>query len=186
MSVRAVVVAHRETLAAEGIATALARYPALMPVGVATSAPETERCAQQADAVAIDARIPGARRTIGRLLKRGLRVVVIGGAQPGDDDEGGVVVGLDAPMAHLAWALAPGAQLRASRAPALSPREEQVMRLAAKGMAGKQIGRVLGISPKTVEQHKTSAFRRLGVPNQAAAVAVLAERKEWAWSLSAT
>ena len=66
VSVRAVVVAHRETLAAEGIAAALARYPALALVGVATSADETERCAEQADAVAIDARIPGAvaaRRT---------------------------------------------------------------------------------------------------------------------------
>ena len=33
VSVRAVVVAHREALAAEGIAAALARYPALVPVG---------------------------------------------------------------------------------------------------------------------------------------------------------
>ncbi len=186
MSVRAVVVAHRETLAAEGIAAALARYPELMPVGVATSASETERCAQQADAVVIDARIPGARGTVARLLKRGLRVVVISSAPPDDAGEGGVVVGVDAPMAHLAWALAPGARLRASGAPDLSPREEQVMRLAAKGMAGKQIARVLGISPKTVEQHKTRAFRRLGVPNQAAAVAVLTGRRDWAWSLSAT
>ena len=62
MSVRAVVVAHRETLAAEGIAAALSRYPALALVGVATSAAEAERRAERADAVAIDARIPGARR----------------------------------------------------------------------------------------------------------------------------
>ncbi len=60
MSVRAVVVAHRETLAAEGIAAALARYPGLALIGVATTADEVERCAQRADAVAIDARIPGA------------------------------------------------------------------------------------------------------------------------------
>ena len=52
-----------------------------------------------------------------------------------------------------------------------------MLRLAAKGMAGKQIARVLGISPKTVEQHKTRAFKRLGVPNQAAAVAMLTERR---------
>ena len=68
----------------------------------------------------------------------------------------------------------------------LSPREEQVLRLAAKGMAGKQIARVLGISPKTVEQHKTRAFKRLGVPNQAAAVAMLTEREGRAWSPSTT
>ena len=176
MSVRTVVVAHRETLAAEGIAAALGRYPALVLVGIATSAEETERCAQQADTVAIDARIPGALVTVGRLLKRGLRVVVIGEATSGDDGEGGVVVSVDAPMAHLASALAPGAQPMGSGADGLSNRETQVLRLAAKGMAGKQIARSLGISPKTVEQHKTRAFKRLGVPNQVAAVAVLAEK----------
>ena len=186
MSVRTVVVAHRETLAAEGIAAALGRYPALALVGIATSAEETERCAQQADAVAIDARIPGALATVGRLLKRGLRVVVIGGATSGDDEERGVVVSVDAPMAHLASALVPGAQPMGSGADDLSTRETQVLRLAAKGMAGKQIARALGISPKTVEQHKTRAFRRLGVPNQAAAVAVLTEKGGRAWSASTT
>ena len=53
-------------------------------------------------------------------------------------------------------------------------------------MAGKQIARVLGISPKTVEQHKTRAFKRLGVPNQAAAVAMLTEGRGGAWSPSTT
>ena len=43
MTVRTVVVAHRETLAAEGIAAALSRYPALAMIGVATCAAETER-----------------------------------------------------------------------------------------------------------------------------------------------
>ena len=187
MSVRTVVVAHRETLAAEGIAAALGRYPALALVGIATNAEETERCAQQADAVAIDARIPGALATVGRLMKRGLRVVVIGGPTPGDDGEQrGVVVSVDAPMAHLASALVPGAQPLGSGAEDLSARETQVLRLAAKGMAGKQIARALGISPKTVEQHKTRAFRRLGVPNQAAAVAVLTGRGERAWNPSIT
>ncbi len=186
MSVRAVVVAHRETLAAEGIAAALARYPALALVGVATSAPETERWAAQADAVAIDARIPGAQGAVGRMRKRGLRVVVIGGSAPGDDGEGGVVVAVNAPMAHLASALAPGARPRASWGAVLSPREEQVLRLASKGMAGKQIARVLGISPKTVEQHKTRAFKRLDVTNQAAAVAMLTDGEDRAWSPSTT
>jgi DNA-binding NarL/FixJ family response regulator len=186
VSIRTVVVAHRETLAAEGIAAALARYPALALVGVATSAVEAERCAELAEAVAIDARIPGAQGAVGRMRKRGLRVVVIGGEARVDDDEGGVSVALDAPVAHLASALAPGARPRPSRGAGLSPREEQVLHLAAKGMACKQIARALGISPKTVEQHKTRAFRRLGVPNQAAAVAMLAEGGERAWSPSTT
>lgn len=185
MSVRAVVIAHRETLAAEGIAVALARYPAIAPVGVTTSAVETERCAEQADAVAIDARIPGAEGAVGRMRKRGLRVVVIGGP-PDDDGEGGVGVAVGSSVAHLADALAPGALPTVSRVSDLSAREEQVLRLAAKGMAGKQIARVLGISPKTVEQHKTRAFRRLGVPNQAAAVALLTEGEGGSWSPSTT
>jgi DNA-binding NarL/FixJ family response regulator len=178
-------VAHRETLAAEGIAAALARYPALALVGVATSADETERRAERADAVAIDARIPGAQGAVGRMRKRGLRVVVIGGRSPGDDDDG-VVVALDAPVAQLASALAPGARPRPSWGTVLSRREDQVLRLAAKGMAGKQIARVLGISPKTVEQHKTRAFKRLDVPNQAAAVAMLTEGVGGAWNPSTT
>lgn len=181
MNVRTVVIAHRETLAAEGIAAALARYPALVPVGVATSASEAERRAERADAVAIDARIPGAHGAVTRLRRRGLRVVVIGEPHPDDDEGEGVVVANDAPVQHLASALAPGARPQAPRAP-LSSREEQVMRLAATGMAGKQIARALGISPKTVEQHKTRAFKRLGVPNQAAAVALLTERRADAWS----
>lgn len=186
MSVRAVVVAHQETLAAEGIAAALARYPGLAPVGVATSADEAERCALRADAVAIDARIPGAVGAVARLRKRGLRVVVIGGAPPGDEDEdGGVVVAVDAPVDHLASALAPGVR-RGRAGGSLSTREDQVLRLAAKGMAGKQIARVLGISPKTVEQHKTRAFKRLGVPNQAAAVAIMTQGGGRAWSPSTT
>jgi DNA-binding NarL/FixJ family response regulator len=186
VSVRAVVVAHRETLAAEGIAAALARYPALVLVGTATGAEEAERCAWQADAIAIDARIPGARVAAGRLRKRGLRVVVIGEASASDDGEDGVVVSVDAPMSHLAAALVPGARSMDSTGDDLSPRESQVLRLAARGMAGKQIARALGISPKTVEQHKTRAFKRLGVPNQVAAVAVLTEKGGRAWSPSIT
>jgi DNA-binding NarL/FixJ family response regulator len=186
VSVRAVVVAHRETLAAEGIAAALARYPAIAPVGVATSAAEAERRSAKADAVAIDARIPGAEGAVGRMRKRGLRVVVIGGTAPADDGEGGVVVAVDSPVAQLASALAPGARARVSWGTVLSPREEQVLRLAAKGMAGKQIARVLGISPKTVEQHKTRAFKRLDVANQAAAVAMLMEAEDQAWNPSTT
>jgi DNA-binding NarL/FixJ family response regulator len=185
-----VVIAHREALAAEGIAAALSGYPAIAAVGVATSAAEAEHRAQRADAVAIDARIPGAQGAVDRLRKRGVRVVVIGGAAPSADededefDDVGVIVAVDAPVERLASALAPGARPHPSRSAILSPREDQVMRLAAKGMVGKQIARILGISPKTVEQHKTRAFKRLGVPNQAAAVALLANGGDRAWSPS--
>ena len=173
MSVRAVVVAHRETLAAEGIAAALGAVPrARAGRRRDQRAEETERCAEQADAVAIDARIPGAVATVGRLRKRGLRVVVIGEATPGDDGEGGSRRRASTrrwPTSRRRWR--PARNRWAPGRTDLSNREEQVLRLAAKGMAGKQIARSLGISPKTVEQHKTRAFKRLGVPNQVAAVA---------------
>jgi len=55
-----------------------------------------------------------------------------------------------------------------------------VLNLVARGLSGKQIARQLGISPKTVEHHKTRAFAKLGVPNQAAAVAALME-EELTW-----
>jgi DNA-binding CsgD family transcriptional regulator len=186
VSVRTVVVAHRETLAAEGIAAALARYPGLVPVGVTTRAADVEDWARQADTVAIDARISGSRGVIGRLRKRGLRVVVIGGVPADGDEQDGITVAVDEEVSHLASALAPGGAPPPSGAGRLTRREEQILRLAAKGLACKQMARVLGISPKTVEQHKTRAFRRLGVPNQAAAVAVLAEGGAGPWSRSST
>ena len=40
----------------------------------------------------------------------------------------------------------------------------------AEGFAAKQVARHLGISPKTVERHKTRIYAKLGAPNQAAAV----------------
>jgi len=174
VSVRAVVIAHRDGLAAEGIATALAPFSAMVAIGVATSTEELERCAGRADAAAVDARIPGARSAVARLQRRGVRVVLIDDRPPDDDDEG-VTVPLDAPVSYLASALVPGARVGTSRFGLLSRRERQILGLAAKGMAAKQIAGALGISLKTVEHHKTRAFRKLGVPNQAAAVAALME-----------
>jgi DNA-binding NarL/FixJ family response regulator len=54
-------------------------------------------------------------------------------------------------------------------APALSDRELQVLRLTAKGMANKQIGRALGISERTVKVHLGNVFRRIGVSDRTSA-----------------
>jgi DNA-binding NarL/FixJ family response regulator len=54
-------------------------------------------------------------------------------------------------------------------APALSPRELEVLRLVAKGMANKQIGRTLGISERTVKVHLGNVFRRIGVQDRTSA-----------------
>lgn len=51
----------------------------------------------------------------------------------------------------------------------LSQRELQVLRLASKGLANKQIGRSLGIAERTVKVHLGSIFRRIGVTDRTSA-----------------
>jgi DNA-binding NarL/FixJ family response regulator len=55
------------------------------------------------------------------------------------------------------------------REDALSPRELQVLRLIAQGLANKQIGRALGITERTVETHVGNLFRRLGLADRTSA-----------------
>src|SRR5439155_8937886 len=82
----------------------------------------------------------------------------------------------DAPLASLAAALVPRASGDEGIGRPLSPRERQILALAARGLPAKQVARQLGISPKTVEQHKTRIFAKLGVQNQTAAVSVAFRR----------
>jgi len=51
----------------------------------------------------------------------------------------------------------------------LSERELQVLRLASKGLANKQIGRSLGIAERTVKVHMGNVFRRIGVSDRTSA-----------------
>ncbi|HZD79130.1 MAG TPA: helix-turn-helix transcriptional regulator [Actinomycetota bacterium] len=179
MSSRTVLVAHPEALTAEALAAALARFPGLVPVGVTTDADELVAMGVRAQAAAVDGRLPGARDAAARLRRLGVRVVLIEQPTDGAEDEG-IRVPLHAPVSRLAAALAPeSGAVDGSRG--LTRRERQVLTLVAKGMAGKQVARLLGISPKTVEQHKTRIFEKLGVHNQAAAVAVVAARGSAAW-----
>ncbi|MGC4030505.1 MAG: response regulator transcription factor [Tepidisphaeraceae bacterium] len=50
---------------------------------------------------------------------------------------------------------------------ALSPREEQVLRLIADGMSTKQTARQLSVSVKTVETHRRNLMEKLGIDNVA-------------------
>jgi len=184
MSVRTVLVVHREPIAAEALASALGRYPALLPIGAASSAPGAGRYVGRADAAVVDDRLSDADAIARRLRRGGARVVLIG--DRGDLDDGSVRVPVDATLARLASALVPGLVPRAHATGSLSRREEQVLGLAARGLAGKQIASHLGISPKTVERHKSRIFRKLGVPNQAAAVALAAAGGSVWWSHSST
>lgn len=170
MTLRSVVVAHRETMVAEGIAAALDRSPWIVSTGVATTAQDVERWGPRADAVALDPELPGARTAAARLRAKGVRVVLLGGESSEDDD--GVRVSTRASVEDLVSALVPGAGIRSGDGllRSLTPRERDVLRLVARGMATKQVARYLGISPKTVELHKGHIYAKLGVSNQAAAV----------------
>jgi FixJ family two-component response regulator len=53
----------------------------------------------------------------------------------------------------------------AERLAKLTPREREVMEHAAKGLHAKEIAATLGISPRTVEVHKTRLMAKLGVRN---------------------
>ena len=47
--------------------------------------------------------------------------------------------------------------------PALSPRERQILNLVTRGLTNAEIGDQLGISPKTVDNHRTSLMSKLDV-----------------------
>lgn len=70
---------------------------------------------------------------------------------------------------RVASALLPGRRAEGADASALSAREMEVLRLAAKGMANKQIARSLGISEHTVKVHLGNVFRRIGVSDRTSA-----------------
>lgn len=53
----------------------------------------------------------------------------------------------------------------------LTPREVEVLTLAARGLSGPQIAKELVLSPETVKNHFAHVRAKLGAPNRAAAVA---------------
>jgi two-component system, NarL family, nitrate/nitrite response regulator NarL len=53
----------------------------------------------------------------------------------------------------------------------LTPREVEILALAAEGRSGPQIGRELQVSPSTVKTHLKNIYEKLGVKDRAAAVA---------------
>lgn len=69
------------------------------------------------------------------------------------------------------------------RPPRLTGRQLEVLRLVGQGSSTEEVGRVLGISPKTVAHHKQCVFRKLGVQNQAHAVAVAMRSGQLAFDL---
>ena len=167
MRPRTVLVAHRSPMLAEGIAAALDRFPCIAVVGIATTEDGLRDRSARVDAIALDREIAESKDLVAQLRRTGTRVVVVG---EGTEDDCGVVVSPRSNIHSLAFALAPGLVPSRRSTPQLTKRESEVLALVARGLAGKQVARQLGISLKTVEQHKSRIFSKLGVHNQAAAV----------------
>ena len=72
--------------------------------------------------------------------------------------------GRDAPVVPLACE-------RPVERPVLTPRQIEVVRLIGRGLTSHEIADELGVRPKTIENYKQRVFVRLGVQNQAHAVA---------------
>ena len=53
----------------------------------------------------------------------------------------------------------------------LTRREAEVLRLIAGGLSNREVADVLSLSEKTVENHLTSAYGKIGADNRAAASA---------------
>ena len=58
----------------------------------------------------------------------------------------------------------------------LTPREIDVLRWVAKGKTNRDIGEILGMSPRTVNKHLEHIYVKLGVETRAAATAVVASK----------
>ncbi|MBI1406062.1 MAG: hypothetical protein GC145_08050 [Caulobacter sp.] len=56
----------------------------------------------------------------------------------------------------------------------LSERQRDCLRLAARGLTSAEIGRRMGLSPRTIDEHLMLACRTLGVRTRVQAVARLA------------
>ncbi|MGL4744790.1 MAG: response regulator [Dermatophilaceae bacterium] len=67
---------------------------------------------------------------------------------------------------RVAGALLPGGDTPSA---GLSPREMEVLRLVAQGLANKQVARALGITERTVKAHLGRVFREIGVLDRTSA-----------------
>lgn len=88
---------------------------------------------------------------------------------PCGDDFGAITVRVDALMPLVARVGARWQSEQQARAALalLSPREASVLAGLAAGQTSKDIARLLGVSPRTVEVHRASIMRRTGAPTLA-------------------
>ena len=191
-----IAIQDRQRLYREGVALVLANEPDLEVVTTAATAAElvAATAEQHIDLVVLELDVEewDACRLVAALRKRypGLAVV---GLLPGDDD----TLPARAYQAGVRSVFPRNAGIRAflrtvrslpspsrstvpadrvvnldERRPLLSHREIQVLGEIGAGSTTRLVAQAMGISPKTVENHKQRIFAKLGVQNQAHAVAV--------------
>ncbi len=126
-----------------------AEHPDVLVV-VLTSFAETARVQSALDAGAVGYLLKDSEPD---MLVRGIRAVVAG----------------ESPLDPRVTRAAIAARSQKSPKTSLTDREREVLRLVGRGLANKQIGRILGISERTVKAHLTSAFSRIGVSDRTSA-----------------
>lgn len=91
------------------------------------------------------------KRSAGREMLRALRTVAVGGTY------------VDATLSGAtSLSVSPTAR-RPNRVSTLSERETEVVRLTANGYTAKEMARVLGVSPRTLETYKARAMTKLNL-----------------------
>lgn len=83
----------------------------------------------------------------------------------------GLHLGAFAPAGWPAYELDPVEDGRPDGLPSLTPREAEVLALAAEGHTGPALAQLLGLSHATIGTHFKNIYRKLEVPTRAAAVA---------------
>jgi response regulator RpfG family c-di-GMP phosphodiesterase/DNA-binding CsgD family transcriptional regulator len=77
---------------------------------------------------------------------------------------------LDADAVAAVLAAADGSRhRRPTGAAGLTARQLEVLRLVTRGLSNREIGRRLGVSPRTVDRHVADVYQRIGVSSRAAA-----------------
>jgi DNA-binding NarL/FixJ family response regulator len=191
-----IAIQDRQRLYREGVALVLGAEPDLEVVAVAATAAElvTLTAETHIDLVVLELDVEDwdACRLVAALRKRHAGLAVVG-LLPGDDDtlparayQAGVRsvfprnAGIRAflrtvrslPSPSRAAVPADRVVRLDERRPLLSHREIQVLGEIGAGSTTRLVAEAMGISPKTVENHKQRIFSKLGVQNQAHAVAV--------------
>lgn len=91
-----------------------------------------------------------------------------------DGNEGEIIEAIEAVCEGKRYMGQSAARLidTAPEGPALTPRELEVLQAVARGLSNSEAAEVLGISPKTVNTHRTSLMRKLDVHSTARLVLV--------------